>query len=91
MTHATWQRDERVLAYLSERRARYPSIARAADGRQLILFTHQTAPQEEKRRGAIPPTPACSMPTACGSTPAAKSSSIAEWIEGESSRRRHEI
>jgi len=53
MTQGTWQRDERVIAYLSERRARYPSITRAPDGRQLILFTHQTAPQEQEGRGDL--------------------------------------
>ena len=42
-----WQRSERTFAYLSVRRARYASITRAPDGRLLILFTHQTAEQEE--------------------------------------------
>ena len=48
-----WQRGERVFAHLSERRARYPSIARAGAGRLLILFTHQTEAQEAEGRGDL--------------------------------------
>ena len=48
-----WERDERVFVYLSERRARYASIARAQDGRLLILFTHQTEEQENDGTGDL--------------------------------------
>ena len=48
-----WQRGERVLAYLSERRTRYPSVARDASGRLLLLFTHQTEEQEEAGSGDL--------------------------------------
>ena len=41
-----WKRDQRSFVYLSERRARYAGITRTAQGRLLILFTHQTAQQE---------------------------------------------
>ena len=50
---ATWQRDSRTFVYLAERRARYASITRNADGRLLILFTHQTEEQEKDGIGDL--------------------------------------
>ena len=47
----SWTRDERVLVYLSQRRARYASITCTVDGRRLILFTHMTEQQENRERG----------------------------------------
>ena len=48
-----WERIERVAAYHSERRARYPSIVKPGDGRLLVLFTKQTAEQEQAGRGDL--------------------------------------
>ena len=48
-----WKRDERSFVYLSERRARYAGITRTAEGRLLILFTHQTAQQERDGSGEL--------------------------------------
>ena len=46
-----WKRDQRSFVYLSERRARYAGITRNAEGRLLILYTHQTAQQEREGSG----------------------------------------
>ena len=46
-----WKRDQRSFVYLSERRARYAGITRSAEGRLLILYTHQTAQQEREGSG----------------------------------------
>ena len=48
-----WKRDQRSFVYLSERRARYAGITRTAQGRLLILFTHQTAQQERDGSGEL--------------------------------------
>ena len=48
-----WKRDQRSFVYLSERRARYAGITRTAQGRPLILFTHQTAQQERDGSGEL--------------------------------------
>ena len=48
-----WKRDQRSFVYLSERRARYAGITRTAQGRLLILFTHQTAQQERDGSGDL--------------------------------------
>ena len=40
-----WERMERVVAYASTGRARYPSITQTVDGGVLILFTQQTPEQ----------------------------------------------
>ena len=48
-----WERVERVVAYASSGRARYPSMAQAADGSLLILFTQQTPEQEAAGRGDL--------------------------------------
>ena len=50
---ATWQRDSRTFVYLAERRARYASITRNAEGRLLVLFTHQTEEQEKNGSGDL--------------------------------------
>ena len=49
----TWQRDSRAFVYLAERRARYASITRNADGQLLVLFTRQTEQQEEAGNGDL--------------------------------------
>jgi len=48
-----WQRVKRVEVFNSDRRARYPSITRAADGSLLVLFTQMTAEQETIGRGDL--------------------------------------
>ena len=48
-----WQRTERVTVHDSPRRARYPSIIRAADGSLLVLFTQQTETQEQAGLGDL--------------------------------------
>ena len=48
-----WERAERVAIYNSPRRARYPSIARAADGCLVVLFTRQTEAQEQAGSGDL--------------------------------------
>ena len=48
-----WKRDQRSFVYLSERRARYAGITRNAEGRLLILYTHQTAQQEREGSGEL--------------------------------------
>ena len=48
-----WKRDQRTFVYLSERRARYAGITRTAEGRLLILYTHQTAQQERDGSGEL--------------------------------------
>lgn len=48
-----WKRDQRSFVYLSERRARYAGITRTAEGRLLILYTHQTAQQERDGSGEL--------------------------------------
>jgi len=50
---AGWERVERVSVYRSPRRARYPSIARAAHGDLLVLFTRQTSKQEQAGIGEL--------------------------------------
>lgn len=50
---STWQRDERTFVYLADRRARYASITRNAEGRLLVLFTHQSEQQEQNERGDL--------------------------------------
>ena len=47
------KRDERVLVYLSEGRARYAALERSPDGRLLVLFTHQSEEQEKKGLGDL--------------------------------------
>ena len=49
----TWQRDERTLVYLSERRARYASLARTQSGGLMTLFTRQTEQQEQNATGDL--------------------------------------
>ena len=49
----TWQRDERTFVYLSERRARYASVAKTRDGRLITLFTRQTEQQEAHGTGDL--------------------------------------
>ena len=46
MSNNVWERVERSVVYDSPGRARYPSIARTADGLLLVLFTQQTSEQE---------------------------------------------
>ena len=48
-----WERSRRVIVFNSPRRARYPSIAVGRDGRLLVLFTQQTAEQEERGLGDL--------------------------------------
>ena len=48
-----WERVQRVIAYDSLHRARYPSIVRSADGDLLVLFTQQTESQEQTGRGDL--------------------------------------
>ena len=49
----SWQRGERVIAHLSQRRARYPSVTWCTDGRPLILFTRQSQQQEQSGTGDL--------------------------------------
>jgi hypothetical protein len=48
-----WERIQRTVVCDSPRRARYPSIARASGGDLLVLFTQQTAQQEQAGRGDL--------------------------------------
>jgi len=48
-----WERIERVEVYNAPRRARYPSIARAADGSLLVLLSGQNAEQEKAGNGDL--------------------------------------
>lgn len=50
---AQWERVQRVNVFNSPRRARYPSIARVANGSLLVLFTRQTATQEKDGLGDL--------------------------------------
>lgn len=50
---ACWERVGRVAVYDAPRRARYPSIAKAADGTLLVLLTQQTAEQEAAGGGDL--------------------------------------
>ena len=50
---AGWERVQRVSVYDSERRARYPSLARASDGSLLVVLTRQTKEQEANGRGDL--------------------------------------
>ena len=52
-TFGNWERMGRVIVHNSPRRARYPSIAIGQDGSLLVLFTQQTADQEDKGRGDL--------------------------------------
>lgn len=52
-TDGFWQRDDRAFVYQHEGRTRYPSIARTADGRMLVLFTRQTEEQEKAEAGTL--------------------------------------
>ena len=48
-----WQRTKRVVVCDSPHRARYPSIARTADGALWVLFTRRTSQQETDQRGEL--------------------------------------
>ena len=48
-----WERMRRIIVHNSPRRARYPSIAMDQGGNLLVLFTQQTADQEDNGRGDL--------------------------------------
>ena len=49
----SWERGSRAFVYLSEYRARYPSLVQTRDGQQIALFTSQSKEQEQAGIGEL--------------------------------------